>query len=130
VLDQWSSRLHPDDAERIFAAVRQHHDNRTTYDVEYRLKVKSGTYRWFQARAKSIWDDNGRATRMAGSIRDITDQKNAERNLRAASARTEAILANIADMIVVINEAGTVQSFNRAAERAFGYYTHEVVGKT
>jgi PAS domain S-box-containing protein len=40
--------------------------------VEYRLRTKSGDYRWFIARGQAQWDANGNPTRFSGSIRDIT----------------------------------------------------------
>ncbi len=44
-------------------------------------------------------------------------------------ARLESILDNIVDGLVTIDERGTVQSFNKACERMFGYKAGEVIGK-
>ncbi len=51
VLESWTSRLHPEDADRVFAAVTAHIERRDPYDVEYRLLTKAGEYGWFRARA-------------------------------------------------------------------------------
>ena len=49
--------------------------------MEYRLRTKSGDYRWIYARGQAIWDESGQPTRMAGSITDITERKQMEAQL-------------------------------------------------
>lgn len=51
-----------------------------------------------------------------------------EENLREEGARLQAILDTTVDGIITINELGIVQSFNKAAERIFGYPAGEVIG--
>ncbi len=75
-------RLHPADRDRVLEAVRAHLDDHEPYDVEYRLRMRCGAYRWFHARGQAAWDDRGRPLRMAGSLRDITDRKRTEEELR------------------------------------------------
>jgi PAS domain S-box-containing protein len=75
------SRLHPDDSDRVLQMMRDHLKHRSDYDAEFRLRMRAGSYRWFRARGQAIWDDAGRATRMAGSISDITDRKEAQHSL-------------------------------------------------
>ena len=58
----WSDRLHPDDKAGTFAAFGAHLDDRsgnTGYDIEYRLKLKNGQYRWFRARGATLRDSKG-----------------------------------------------------------------------
>ena len=74
VLESWVSRLHPEDTDRVFAALTAHIEHRDPYDVEYRLLTKAGEYGWFRARGQAIWDETGRMTRMAGSLQCVTDR--------------------------------------------------------
>ena len=60
------------------------------YDVELRIAVKEGGYRWFRLRGVAERDADGRVLRMAGSIRDIQKQKSAEDALREARAGSTA----------------------------------------
>ena len=83
-IDSFRSRLHPEDAEVIWAAIERHLQERVPYRVEYRLRTKSGDYLWFLARGQAIWNSEGKAIRMSGSIQDITERKQAELNLKAA----------------------------------------------
>jgi len=76
VLASWDAQLHPDDRARVFAAVTAYLERRTArYDIEYRLRTKQGEVRWFRARGVAIWNESGRAFRMAGALSDITDRK-------------------------------------------------------
>src|SRR6185437_2325134 len=68
VFESFVSHLHPEDHARILQALRDHLEKHLTYDVEYRLRNKQGDYRWFRARGQAVWDAEGKATRMAGSI--------------------------------------------------------------
>ncbi len=73
--EEFSERLHPHDKEEIETALFSHIENKTPYKVEYRLKRNDGTYVWIHARGQAIWDAEGKATRMAGSVDDISDKK-------------------------------------------------------
>jgi PAS domain S-box-containing protein len=73
--NSFESRLHPDDYDRVLAAVHAHIEHRIPYDVEYRLRTKQGDYRWIRAQGQAIWDKAGQPIRMAGAINDITERK-------------------------------------------------------
>src|SRR5690606_12316668 len=64
-----------------------------------------------------------------GIVRDITERKKAEAQLLESEARTRAILAAAVDAIIIIDERGTIESLNGAAERLFGYDSTEMVGQ-
>ena len=83
-LDAFRSCLHPEDDEAVWAAVERHLQERIPYNIEYRLKTKSGEYRWFHARGQAKWDDKGNAIRMSGALQDISERREAVQNLRDA----------------------------------------------
>ncbi|NNE44902.1 MAG: response regulator [Gemmatimonadetes bacterium] len=85
----WEEKLHPDDQEPTLAKVRAHLEHKVPYDVEYRLRTKEGTWRWFRARGQANWDRVGKPVRMAGSITDVEMEKRAEEELLAAKAAAE-----------------------------------------
>lgn len=86
----FESRLHIEDRDRTLAMLQAHLEHRGPYDVEYRLQTKGGEHRWFQARGQAIWDAAGRASRMAGSITDITERRKALESMHAAKEAAEA----------------------------------------
>lgn len=59
---------------------------------------------------------------------DITERKQVELELQDSALHTQAILDNMFDGVITINTKGTIQSFNKAACRIFGYEPHEIMG--
>lgn len=77
---------YPDDRGRITQAVADHLEGRSPrLDIEYRIiDPDTGGIRWIHSRGQSFRDEQGRATRMAGSTVEITQRKLAEDALRAS----------------------------------------------
>ena len=77
VVQSWSDRLHPDDVAPTFAAFGKHLEDKSgksRYRVEYRLKCKDGTYRWFRATGGCKYLPDGVTVRACGSLTDIHEQ--------------------------------------------------------
>ncbi|HEV3471029.1 MAG TPA: EAL domain-containing protein [Pyrinomonadaceae bacterium] len=80
--EEWTSRVHPDDAAALRAEIDAHVEGRSPhFELEHRMLHKDGGYRWMLSRGIVVRDHEGRATRMAGSQTDITDRKRAEERL-------------------------------------------------
>ena len=88
----FTDALHPDDRDRVMAAVRTHLDTRVPYDAEFRLRHKDGHYVWIHSKGQAVWDEQGNPRRMAGSISDITERRQAAEKMREAKEQAE--LAN------------------------------------
>ncbi len=78
----------PDDVPRFKRALTDHLTNHKPFDLEYRVRSKTGHYRWFRATGQATWNEKGEPVLMAGSLNDITQAKLA--NL--ALAKSEAML--------------------------------------
>lgn len=125
----FESHLHPDDQAQVLAAIQTHIEHQIPYDIEYRLRTKQGDYRWIYARGQAIWTDTGQATRMAGSISDITERKQTEEALRESEARWQFALEGAGDGVWDWNAHTNEVFFSHQWKTMLGYADHEV-GKT
>ncbi len=74
--NEWFTRIHPDDAERVRADLSAHLEDATPhYEDEYRMLHRDGNYLWMLGRGLAVRSGNGKAYRMAGSQTDITRGK-------------------------------------------------------
>lgn len=87
--DSWISLVHPDDAAWVHQATSRHLTTREPYDIEMRVRMKDGCYRWFRDRGQAVWDPSGHPVRMVGSISDVTERRKAEEALWKAHAELE-----------------------------------------
>jgi len=123
--------MHPEDRDRAVKAMESHLDRRVPYDAEYRLQTRSGEYRWFRSRGQAVWDEIGRAVRMAGSIRDITKAKQAERALQESEEKfSRAFGASPNGICISEVETGRLMEVNEAYCELYGYRREEVVGRS
>ncbi|MGA7522944.1 MAG: EAL domain-containing protein [Acidobacteriaceae bacterium] len=73
---EWANRLHPEDRERVRAEIQSFlQSDRTTNEMEYRVRHADGGYRWVLSRGIVVRDAQGGPLRVAGSERDITPVK-------------------------------------------------------
>ncbi|WP_052710331.1 PAS domain S-box protein [Azospirillum thiophilum] len=90
----WLDLLHPDDRERVLSALEEHVGGREpVYEVEFRMRHKSGDWVWILSAGKvTDRDPAGLPTRITGIHKDVTDRKRTEDEL--ARAKEEADRAN------------------------------------
>ncbi|MGB0583184.1 MAG: PAS domain-containing protein [Limisphaerales bacterium] len=126
--EAWRDRLHPDDIQPTMKALKVHLEKREPYQVDYRLKTHAGEYRIFHARGQAVWDEHGSPTRMAGSILDVNDQRNAEEQLADLLGMQRGILDSAELGIIATDPHGVIHTCNRKVEELFGYGVSELIG--
>jgi PAS domain S-box-containing protein len=84
---------------------------------------------WLSATVSVIGPGRSGRTRFSYVAEDITKRKRAEEDLRRAKAYSEKLIETANAMIIVLNAQGTVQVFNRAAEKITGYAREELIGR-
>ncbi|HKP87435.1 MAG TPA: EAL domain-containing protein [Blastocatellia bacterium] len=80
--DEWFKRAHPEDAENLQTELTSHLLGATPhFQMEHRLRKKDGKYCWVLTRGLAVWDSKRAVYRMAGSLTDISEQKEVEQRL-------------------------------------------------
>lgn len=73
--------LHEEDRDRARHANERAMMARSDYDIEYRLRLPSGGWRWIAAKGRGIYDAQGAPIGMRGVVQDITSRKMDEEKL-------------------------------------------------
>lgn len=112
-LEAWSSRLHPDEVEKVFAEIGQalqDPERKGKYLSRYRLKMLDGSWRWFCGMGGVEFDRSGIAYRMCGSMIDITTEVEALQASQLRSRQLEELVSGFEASM-----SGTVDSVSSAA---------------
>ncbi len=121
----FKSLLHSDDLPRMEEALKNHFYGHEKYDVEFRLKHKSGEYRWFRSRGAVQRDKDGKAKRMSGSISDTHDQRKNSETIDKLSQVAQQIPISV----VITDHEGNIEFGNEALLKLSGYSADEVLGQ-
>src|SRR5947207_1049291 len=117
------------DSPRAAAAAKAGLHSKFAFAVTNGRKV-TGVIALFSNEIRTL--DRGTLRVMAGigsQIGQFIERRRAEEELRKSGDRIRAILDNVADGIVTVDERLVIRSYNPAAERLFGYAPDEVIGK-
>ncbi|MEG4863732.1 MULTISPECIES: PAS domain S-box protein [unclassified Microcoleus] len=86
----WLDAIHPDDRERTVQVWMEAVQTKSLFEIEYQLRRADGNYRYFQARAVPILNEDGSIREWVGTCSDIHDRKQAEFVLSKAKEAAEA----------------------------------------
>ena len=125
--DKLDAVVHPDDRLAVHEATDRHITQGTPlYEVELRIALKDGRYRWFRLRGTAERDEHGQLVRMAGSIHDIQKQKTAEDALREAQARFDRAVKGTQDGLWEADTAQGHMWLSPRAQELLGYEPGEL----
>jgi PAS domain S-box-containing protein len=118
--------LHEQDRERARLAVEAALRDHTDYSLQHRIRRTSGEEAWVDAKGRGIYHTDGSVDGMIGVVQDVTER----RRLEASRFRLAAVVETSDDAIVSKTLTGIITTWNRAAQRMFGYTEEEVVGRS
>lgn len=120
--------IHPDDRDRVRAAIHDQQDDPAGYTEVYRVIHPDGRVRWVNDRAAGIYENN-ELTGVAGVASDITDLKEFQAELEQAQAFMESALEIAVDFYWGIDLDGIVTRWSDTNGDVTGYTDTEAVGR-
>jgi PAS domain S-box-containing protein len=123
--------IHPDDYEQAMESMRKHlRGESDRYEVEYRLKAKSGDYVWLYDVGKCIERaDDGKPKQMLGVIYDISDRKAKEEKILKSEHDLSLLLTNLDDIVFEHAFDTTFLNVWTNQEENLPYPKEEIIGK-
>lgn len=130
-VESWRNLIHPDDKCKT-AVIEQYlkEGQNGIYENTFRIRSKSGDYRWILSRGKAVWNKEGIPVRIAGSHTDITQHMHLQEALRTQMELSEHIILDAPMLIMVVDSNLKIMQFNPYAEKATGYRKDELTGES
>ncbi len=93
--------VHPDDVEQVTQGITQTLAGLAPYNLDHRIILPDGTVRHVHEQAETLFDGEGRAVRMIGTVQDITERKVAEESLRATHDMFVTVMDSMEALVYV-----------------------------
>ena len=119
-LERYIASIHPDDLDEVTRLIDLSIATRQPYRATYRVTDSEHGYRWINARGRVDFDADGAPAILAGVTIDITQQKEAQDQLRATQERYSKLISSIDEAF------GIVQVLVDAAGKPYDYRFEEV----
>jgi PAS domain S-box-containing protein len=123
--ETWEAVLHPEDREKAGAKITEVLKTHSFLNNEYRVVKPDGQIIWINALGQGKYDDKNMPVRMTGICIDITERKKAEEVLQEQGVA----ISSAPDAVFSTNSSFVFKSWNKAAERLFGWTAEVVIGK-
>lgn len=129
----WFSHVHPEDSIRVSVKLYNFLEQKVDkWHDEYRFECADGSYKYVLDRGFLEKDSDGVASRMIGSMQDITQSKREEERLKLLSAA----ITQANDAVIITETPRSIYAIpkivyvNPAFSKMTGYQYDEVVGKS
>jgi diguanylate cyclase (GGDEF)-like protein/PAS domain S-box-containing protein len=122
--------IHEEDRSRVTEAVGQAIATGGQFAMSYRIVIPDGSVRDLDWRGQVERDPRGFLARLDGVVRDVTDQRRAERWLLASESRHRLIIENANDGIWVLDAQGMTDFVNRRVCEMLGREPEELLGRS
>ena len=126
---QWIACIHPDDRDRIVAALGRERQGEN-FDQEYRYITPGGELRWLRSKAFPLLNEAGQVVRVVGTVENTTERKRTEEALRQSEARFRSAFDDAPYGISLVSTTGQFVLVNAYYCTLLGYTEAELLTLT
>ena len=126
----WQELCHKEDLLKAERLLKEHGDGLTElYECEIRMLHKNGGIVWVADTGKVCeWDEQGKAVRMLGTHRNITERRLQQEAIQREVRRHEILMESSNDGILIIDDDHRIVEANRRFAEMLGYSEEELIG--
>ncbi len=131
-ISTFESFLHPADKDRVMESlIKSFKDDDFEYNEEFRMKTRSGGWRWINSRGKVVArDTEKKALRMVGTNTDISKQKQVEEALKKSEERYRLLAENVTDIIWTMDMKMNFTYYSPSITRLQGFTVEEALARS
>lgn len=119
-LKWWEAKIHPEDAQRVLHSLYKHqHSGEKIWSEQYRFQHADGSYRDVLDRGYTVFDSAGQPLRLIGSMQDISETVNHQRQIAEYADRLEGMVNSITDAFFTLDKHWHFSYLNPVAETIF-----------
>ncbi|HET8819044.1 MAG TPA: ATP-binding protein [Xanthomonadaceae bacterium] len=122
--------IHPDDRERVGAAVAEALSRGGRYRCEYRVRRSDGRWNWIVASGRVDMDDAGKAVRFPGVLMDDAERRRIEGERDRANALLQTFIEAVPGVVYAKDREGRLIVGNRGVADLLGVAPGDFIGKT
>ena len=127
-LDQRLAYYTPDSRERVRGAFEACAGEGTPYDQEAELVTAAGRRIWVRTIGEAVRGRGGAITQVRGALQDVTEQKEAQEEVRRLAERLTSTLESITDAFFTVDRDWRITYLNRQAEHVMDTHRDELLG--
>lgn len=124
----WMNLVHPEDLPRMARLAEARINKKTSFALEYRLRLKDGTYRWFSTKGDIMPGKDKSTFLIAGSFRDVHRRRTAEQDLLASKKLFNDLVASSPVATFMINTHRKIVYWNNSMEEITGLKYGDMIG--
>ena len=124
------AKVHPEDRERLRAAVAALSPESPYLQISYRMTRSDGAVIWVDRNSQAYFDEQGRILRLVGMVMDVTERASAEAALRASEEKFRTVFRGAGVGMVIISPEGRFLGANRTFCDCLGYAEEEILERT
>lgn len=122
--------VHPQDREIFSQTVNNSIEQGGQFTIEYRTIWPDGSIHWLSGRGKVHYNETGKAMRMIGTTRDISERKQAEIALKESEELYRSVVTTMSEGIVLYSADGKIIACNHSAEKILGLSREQIMART
>lgn len=127
---EWQPVVHPDDLQSTIDTWQTAVRTGQTYQIEHRVRMRDGQYRWHLSRGIPTRDQQGHIVRWFGTATDIDDHRQTQSALEASERRYRQIIESTHLGVWLIDSQGKTQFINEQMATMLGYEPREMLGRS